>query len=151
VGQLLDGSAARSPALARHLATCPRCALVAERLGRVTAALDLLAHYNPSATLLGRANVHALRMVSRQLRFSKQASRLAAPRPRTGWLELLAAYAWRLASPTAAALLIALIHTGWYHTMQRTEKLARRMADVHFRHHVDPDWSAPNSDTDRIY
>ncbi|HUW81778.1 MAG TPA: hypothetical protein VMZ31_03140 [Phycisphaerae bacterium] len=135
---VLDESARHNLALARHLAVCPQCASVADRLGRVTAALALLSNMGVPSSLLGKANVHALRMVRRQLRFSEQAAELASGRRRVPWSERLAVLGWRLASPVTAALLIVLVHTGVWQTMIQTREMGQRMADTHFRAHVYP-------------
>ena len=88
---VLTESARHNLALARHLAVCPQCAGAADRLGRVTAALTLLSNMGAPSSLLGKANVHALRMVRRQVRFSEHAAELASGRRRVPWPERLGA------------------------------------------------------------
>jgi hypothetical protein len=147
---VLDESARHNLALARHLAVCPQCAGVADRLGRVTAALTMLSNMGAPPALLGKANVHALRMVRRQLRFSEQAAQLASGRRRVPWQERLAALGWRLASPMTAALLIVLVHTGVWQTMIHTRDMGQQMADTHFRQHVYPDWDGRDGGPDAV-
>ncbi len=145
---VLAESSRHNLALARHLAVCPQCAGVADRLGRVTAALTLLSNMGAPPSLLGKANVHALRMVRRQLRFSERAAELASGRRRVPWPERLAALGWRVASPMTAALLVVLVHTGVWQTMARTRDMGQRMADTHFRQHVYPDWDGSDGGSD---
>jgi len=147
---VLDESSCHNLALARHLAVCPQCGSVANRLGRVTAALTLLSNVGAPSSLLGKANVHALRMVRRQLRFSEKAAELASGRRRVPWPERLAALGWRLASPATAALLIVLVHTGVWQTLTQTREMGQRMADTHFRQHVYPDWDGSEHGSDVV-
>ena len=139
LAQMLVDSANRSPAMARHLAECPKCARMADRLGRVTAMLSMLSHSNPSGDLLGRANVHAMRMVCRTLRTSRKAAMLATATPRVPLAERLATVAWRFASPVATAMLIASVHIGMWHAMTKAEQAGQKLADYHLRNHVFPD------------
>jgi hypothetical protein len=147
---VLDESARHNLALARHLAVCPQCAGVADRLGRVTAALALLSNMGAPPALLGKANVHALRMVRRQLRFGEHAAELASGRRRVPWSERATALGWRLASPVTAALLIVLVHTGVWQTMTHTRDMGQRMADTHFRQHVYPNWDGSYDGSDVV-
>ncbi len=123
--------------LAEHAGTCPKCHKWALRIVRVQGALTLLAMDAPPSGIVGRANEKALRMLARDLREGRAASKLRQAKARPPlWFRFEGPLA-RAAGAAIAAMIILSLRAGVTTGIDRTRDLAQPLADAHYHRHID--------------
>lgn len=133
----IDVGGAISNRLIRHLSTCPTCFEWASKVGRVNAALIMLATGTPPAGIIGRANEKALRMLARKLREGRDAEELRNARPAAAIWPRIEGPLSRTAASAAAAMIVLSLRAGVASGMEQTRDLAQPLGDIHYQRHID--------------
>jgi hypothetical protein len=137
---LVDDQSASGPtlsySLAFHVAECASCGELARRVGSVTATMTELRGQPSRSSLLGRANVHALRMLRRSVRASVQAQRLARATPGVELYARLRDCGIRFGLSAMTAALVFTCRVGVRAGYQRGSELTQILADYHTEHHI---------------
>jgi len=123
--------------LVSHIRGCSSCHAWAMRIVRIEGALTMLATEAVPPDLLGRANDHALRMLARRLRESKDAGRLRRARPQGALWPRMEQSLGRGSSAAAAALIVLALRAGVADGMKQVRDLAQPLADAHYQRHID--------------
>lgn len=100
--------------LQNHIASCPRCRRRLADTGKVELALQLLVSEPHCLSLLQRANLAALKMLSHRQRYSPQADALRNALPRPNWTWRHSTCLEKLLQIAACAAVICLLKLGLF-------------------------------------